>query len=210
MPEWIGRNIQQFAVLNPNYEIRLHLGPAELSAKYEPVYEAKYADHEWARRSDLLRLCILKKHGGWYFDTDFFPFRPIECIVREWNLTGDRCFTVPVGEIIANGILGACPEDPGILSIVDELDQYLRLRIIEHQWGAFGTVRAVRAFEKHPKHFQLGRREQFFPVSENDRERAIDEYKQIANGVPYTDFYPESTYMMHLHCQDELELDKIR
>jgi hypothetical protein len=45
-------------------------------------------------KSDLLRLSALKKFGGFYFDTDFWPLRPLSQVIGEYSLDrlGDRMF----------------------------------------------------------------------------------------------------------------------
>jgi hypothetical protein len=31
---------------------------------------------------------VFNEHGGWYFDTDFWPFRPLDDIERAFMLDG--------------------------------------------------------------------------------------------------------------------------
>ncbi len=88
LPDWAEKNIAEFKRLNPNYEIMLHgeevLLP-ELQNKYEQIWDV-------TSKSDLLRISALKQFGGWYFDTDCRPLRPIDDIVNAYGLTGEKLF----------------------------------------------------------------------------------------------------------------------
>jgi len=107
-PEWVKRNIAEFRRLNPEYEIRVH-GEDALDPAYRPIYDQM---PELASKADLIRYSVLARQGGWYFDTDCFPCRPIAHAERAWQLDGSRLFLVEQYEPaspkwLGNGVLAA-------------------------------------------------------------------------------------------------------
>ena len=88
MPEWAIDNISRFVALNPGYQVVVH-GEEALLSKYREWY-AQSAN--FAHTSDLLRYSILQAEGGWWFDVDIYPFRPVADIERSYCLDGSRLF----------------------------------------------------------------------------------------------------------------------
>jgi len=88
MPEWAADNIERFRRLNPDYEVRIH-GEEALLPKYRILYDAATT---FAHTSDLLRYSILQRYGGWWFDADIFPFRPVRDIESAYALDGHQLF----------------------------------------------------------------------------------------------------------------------
>ena len=88
MPSWARSNLDRFRALNPDYEVLFH-GEEVLLDKYRAVYDRIDAP---SSRSDLLRYSALQRHGGWYWDLDFVPFRPVADIVRAFQLDGSTMF----------------------------------------------------------------------------------------------------------------------
>ncbi|HUX01469.1 MAG TPA: glycosyltransferase, partial [Phycisphaerae bacterium] len=106
MPEWAERNLDAFGRLNPDYEVMIH-GEEVLLDRYRPIYD-RITD--LCSRADLLRYSALQRYGGFYFDIDFWPLRPLDDLVRAWSLNGDTMFlTEQNGHLnpalpIANGV----------------------------------------------------------------------------------------------------------
>jgi len=88
LPEYAQRNIAEFHRLNPEYEIRLH-DESSLLPGYRVLFD-KLTDT--SSKADLLRYSVLERHGGWYFDVDYWPFRPVDDIVKAYDLQGDKIF----------------------------------------------------------------------------------------------------------------------
>lgn len=115
LPEWGRRHMAEFARLNPGYEVRLH-GDEALAPDY--AYLAGQCTDP-AQVADLIRYSVLEREGGWYFDLDFLPFRPLAEAEAAWGITGDKLALARIrghrsGEIapFANGILAAAPGLP--------------------------------------------------------------------------------------------------
>src|SRR3990167_2652504 len=86
LPEWGRRHMAEFARLNPGYEVRLH-GDEALAPDY--AYLAGQCTDP-AQVADLIRYSVLEREGGWYFDLDFLPFRPLAEAEAAWGITGDK------------------------------------------------------------------------------------------------------------------------
>ena len=105
MPQWCHQNISRFADLNPSHEIRLHRSSKELLPQYAPKYQAC---ETVSMQADLLRMSVLEKYGGWYFDTDIFALRSVSKIESAYDI-GHRIFTPAYQGTseISNSILAA-------------------------------------------------------------------------------------------------------
>jgi hypothetical protein len=121
LPTWAVGNIHQFTRLNPNYEIRIH-GEEVLLPELADAYELAM---DLSSKADLLRYSALSLYGGWYFDVDFWPLRPLDDAVRAWELTGDKLFlSRQQGHLcdklpFANGMLACKTESHGLADIID-------------------------------------------------------------------------------------------
>lgn len=111
LPEWARRNAEAFKRINPGYAVRLHdecsLAP-ELGRRY-----AEAAD--LAAKADLIRYSVLRREGGWYFDIDFWPVRPVSDVLRRFPLDGSRLFLARQAHNVnaafpySNGVLACAP-----------------------------------------------------------------------------------------------------
>ena len=88
MPEWGRRNIREFRRLNPEHEVRVH-GEEVLLDCFRQAYGMTV---EPCSKADLLRYSALERFGGWYFDVDYWPFRPVCDAERAWALDGKKLF----------------------------------------------------------------------------------------------------------------------
>ena len=90
MPTWAWRNVSLFADINPGWAIDLRRDAAELHPSYRAAYAAAVTPQ---MQSAILRLDVLEREGGWYFDTDIMPLRPIADIEVTYAI-GERLFAV--------------------------------------------------------------------------------------------------------------------
>jgi len=163
MPEWAERNIEEFRRLNPGHEIRVH-GEQVLLSEYREAYDAST---EPCTKADLIRYSVLETEGGWYFDVDFWPFRPLDDIVRAYALDGAALFvTQQHGNknptlVHSNAVLAAGPEC-GVWPFIKE---YVQAHIPPNAQFRYGPGMMTELVEKHPKRFVVGDWPWFYPAA---------------------------------------------
>jgi hypothetical protein len=109
LPDWAARNIEEFRRLNPEHEIKLH-GSDAICDEYRPLCTP---DEHASTRSDLIRYGILEREGGWYFDVDYWPLRPVSDIESAFQLDGSELFCGWMNNPrINNGVLACGPGLP--------------------------------------------------------------------------------------------------
>ena len=164
MPAWAEANLERFRELNPEFEVAVH-GEGALLPKYESVYEQLRCA---SSRSDLLRYSVLQRHGGWYFDLDFYPMRPLADVVRAYELSGDTMFVSrQAGQknpklVYANAPLAAEADWLG-WELIDEI---VLSRKPPYGRTAFGPELIVQAVRKRPRLFTVADTPWFFPAAE--------------------------------------------
>jgi hypothetical protein len=104
LPDWAARNIEEFRRLNPDHQVRLH-GEEAAPKRFAAQYAA--AEHP-STRSDLIRYELLAAQGGWYFDVDYWPVRPVADIERAYLLDGGRLFAAWMNNPRINNSVLAC------------------------------------------------------------------------------------------------------
>jgi len=114
MPEWAEWNIREFRRLNPDHVLCIHHEDA-LADEYRELYDQV---DDLASKADLLRYSVLERYGGWYFDVDTVPLRPVSDIVNAYQLDGSKMFVgaqyPPHNKLwIANGAIGVSADWPG-------------------------------------------------------------------------------------------------
>lgn len=92
--------------MSKGYEFKLHTDDSELKESYRPIY------NQWCKKpqskSDLLRLSVLEKYGGWYLDFDVYLNRQLIDIVEYIDI---KKYNVPrMGGMLNPDIL-YCPKD---------------------------------------------------------------------------------------------------
>jgi len=211
-PEWAEFNMQRFRELNPDYVVMVH-GEEALDEAMRPGYDAITGEHKWARKSDILRVCILARYGGWWFDWDFLPFRPLADILWENDTSGGFFLTQGTPKLVANGVIGAAPESEGF-RIVRRVVARMAERPIGREWGAFGPALYTRLAVQHPGMAVVGAQEMFYPLQDRDASRAAyvalrsDCSQEAVNRTlgAYTQARP---YMLHMSMMDELTLPEV-
>ncbi len=79
MPDMVKRNVDRWAVLNPDFEICLyHEGNIDVSA-YEFGRRA-LEQEKWGFLVDIIRPQALLREGGFYLDADVELVRPLNCL----------------------------------------------------------------------------------------------------------------------------------
>lgn len=117
---WLGNNYKHDIVdhtikINPDHEIIVWRDQSLLPDSWRNCYDT-YATLP-QMKSDLLRLCALRKYGGLYIDFDCVMKTNATNIIGNWNL-----FTVPAmcdGVILPGNIL-YCPKDWDYWECVDK------------------------------------------------------------------------------------------
>jgi len=184
MPEWAGDNIERFAVLNPDHGICIHRNADKLMPEYRDAY-----GHcpNVSAQSDLIRLSVLERHGGWYFDTDTYALRPVADIERA-NYIGN-CLFVPASRgtaELSNPILAA-PQTCRIWSAVHEF--IANADLPSKDFLFFGTRLLAYLRLRHPSLIKLGRPGDFSVKGEGH----LDTYNRLMAG----EAVPTNAYAIH-------------
>lgn len=77
LPAWAAANIERWRVMNPDSEVVVHRDSSLLWEPWRPVFDC--CPHIQGK-SDLLRMSVLRRNGGWYADCDTVPLRPLSCL----------------------------------------------------------------------------------------------------------------------------------
>jgi hypothetical protein len=99
MPDWAQANIGRFAALNPGWAVLLH---NQNFAMHESYRRAMKVATTVGGQCDILRLACLETFGGWYFDWDVYPLRPID-ETDTAGMIGDKL------------LLWTCPQTSGMM-----------------------------------------------------------------------------------------------
>lgn len=166
MPEWGKANIARWRELNPDFDIQMH-GEEALDQRFRRQWDLiGDRPHSLEMKSDLIRLSVLLKTGGWYWDVDFTPFMSIRAMCDAMFGNTDKnpgentiLFSDAERDIVANGAIGCRAHDDGIKAVV---------AIVEAQeskdpWS-FGTWPAWRAVQNNPDIFHQAPLSKIIPV----------------------------------------------
>lgn len=148
LPAWAKANIAEWRRLNPEFEIKMH-GEEVLDPRFKDHYaRINHPQHALAIRSDLLRLSALLRHGGWYWDTDFWPLVSCrEMVNRAGNLHKKTLlFARKDKEVVANGAIATRKDAPGLLALVELV---LSQRMAHPEWWDYGTYCTREAIKRH-------------------------------------------------------------
>jgi FkbM family methyltransferase len=100
--------------MNPGWDFMLWEDP--LDPKEFKSFELFSRCSSLAQVSDLVRLEILHKFGGFYVDWDCEPIRPLEPLRKFPLILGTEN-----GMFLGSGVIGAEPGDPSILECLDRI-----------------------------------------------------------------------------------------
>lgn len=208
MPDWVERNINEFKRLNPAYRVMIH-GEEVLLSPLRKIYDnCSYI----ASKSDLLRYSALRKFGGWYFDTDFWPFRPLDDIVNAYGLDGFRMLisrqagNYNLQNIYANAPLAVSNESYAI-------DELLNMCLAVKSTGriAYGPSLIKSFVNAHPDKCFVSDSCWFFPANTSSAvayyNKILSGYKDIALHM-CADTKGQMPFAMHLWAGGQKELSE--
>lgn len=210
IPDWARDNIAQFKLLNPDYRIMIH-GEEIMLPFFQDAYNGITNEHIYSRRSDILRICALLRHGGWYFDCDFLPFRPINDIYREYPQTND-CFITHCDYLhgkpwMANGIIGSTKDSAFLAQIVRSIlmKNFNREPLC---WGSYGTEIVTNLQKQFPHLVTIGPKIDFYQHAPPE---TFELYKQIRESGFNRKFIKQLVnnpmlFTLHIGMQDKVTL----
>ena len=205
MPDYARRNIARFRRLNPDWRVMVH-GEEVLLPVFRAGYDAITGEHQWARKSDLLRVSALRKFGGWYFDCDFLPLRPLADVVADTDLTCGCLLTRGTPELTANGIIAVAVTSPFLDTLVEGLTALAGDPVNQH-WGAFGPQFYTELAAEHAADVVIGDMGAYYPVQDRAESQAAYLRLTAAGCSPEAcriEFGDARPYMMHMNMQDSL------
>lgn len=74
----VARNIGRIAEVNPGYELHVHDESMKVLPKWRPAFD-HWADCPRAR-SDVARMNLLERYGGWWLDSDVLCCRSLDVL----------------------------------------------------------------------------------------------------------------------------------
>jgi mannosyltransferase OCH1-like enzyme len=205
LPEWARYNIERFKKLNPGWVVLIH-GESVLLAGLRELYAKIAGEYMLPRKSDLLRLSALTKFGGWYFDVDFLPLRPIADILALHNGLPEGFFLTRASpSLVANGVIAASVNSP-ILKAMLELAKQRVLTGIGLAWDALGPRLATTVHELYGGKFQLGDTAKFYPILHERRQEAQQAYQKLvaadcSDAAQQEAFGDRRPFALHMHMQ---------
>lgn len=171
-PAWVDRNLAEWRRLNPDFQIHVH-GAEVCLPELRPAFDAAAS---WSSKSDPLRYSALARFGGWYFDVDFWPLRPLAAAYDSWDLRPDRLFVSRQqghrsGDRLpyAATPLACGPESPAIRHVVRACAATSADSRI-----AFGPDLIKRLVDADPHLFEVAEAGWFFPIAIDDAGAAYD------------------------------------
>ena len=110
-------NIEQASLINSDFNISVirNLGDFELDAQSETYVKYCFENKKWANLSNLLRLLVIYKYGGFYLDTDILCIKSFDGLCKYDNLYGREC-----GQYINNAIFGGVKNSPFLRELIEK------------------------------------------------------------------------------------------
>ncbi len=215
-PWWAEKNAEFFARFNSEFEVSFR-GEEVLLPCFAHAYGRinESPNNQYARRSDILRVCALLRYGGWYFDCDFLPIRPLADLYREYGHFPSQCFLTRCAnhhqtgrEIIANGVIASTPGSP-MLALIASGIQMAAETDRELAWDAYGPNLYTRLVGLHPELVRLGAMTDFYRIEDAEESQAA--YKRIAEakfsfGSQVKELGTPMPHMFHVAMRGETEL----
>lgn len=194
IPRWVVQNMKTWRDMNPEYRIVL-CGEKQLLPRYRTIADRVT---DMCSLGDLIRLSVLESSGGWYFDSDFVPLRPLAEMIRDYKVDNDFFITnqwQTGPKSFANGILGIGDGFDGwdlLHTLVDEQASFPLERT------SFGPLMFGKFMDRYDRSkTKIGKWENFY--WHRTRERALYAYEQVLLGhsdkvLPHT----HKVYTIHL------------
>lgn len=210
MPGWAKENIRLFKEMNPDFCSHIH-GEEVLLPAFKPAYNMIIGEHLYSRKSDLLRASILLQEGGWYFDCDFLPIRPMSEIYDNYEGFPRGCFITHGAYVknkpwIANGIIGT---EPGSAFMCRVRDAVVAHANRPSKWGTFGPNLFTDIVRGYPTMAHVGLIDDYYRLQK--REESMAAYDRISkSGYSREAIVKELgyplPYAMHVSMQDSLSI----
>ena len=162
MLDWVADNIRRFETLNPDRKICLHRDASELMPDYREAY-GHCANA--SAQSDLLRISILERHGGWYFDTDTFALRPLDEIERAYDI-GDRLFAPSPCDVGLDTPIMAASKECTVWPFVHEF--IAKAELPQKDFWYFANTMMAQINRDHPHLINIANHEDFVLEGEHN------------------------------------------
>ena len=190
MPGWVEANIARWRMLNPEYNFFIHDGK-NIPNRYKWVFNRvkevmQYSkDHKLpdiCSLSDVVRLAWLREHGGWYFDCDIVPFKPIDELCTDYNMRSRPDCYVPLQwqpgpKRISNAVIGLSTSAEAWNEIDAAINEFRDLsKPIERT--TFGPLLMTRLSNRCPA-VTIGKLADFYHIRFNPVGTAIRIYKEL-------------------------------
>jgi hypothetical protein len=200
LPAWAEKNIAEFKRLNPEFEVMVH-GEEILLEELKEIYAGiKHKEHGNSMRSDLLRLSALAKHGGWYFDVDFWPLISIASICAQTNgLHKNMLLFSSHADVVANGVI-ACRRDCQALKDVIAIVKSRKMHSPE--WWDYGTWCTHRAYHNQPERFNIQPLEKIIPIGGKENVLQVMKDQEKIDKIRSA-----GAWAIHFEMQDSLDFD---
>ena len=205
IPHWFTPILKKFKELNPDYRVETH-GEEALSERYSLPYGHLSRP---SSKSNLLRLSLLREHGGWYFDCDFVPIRPIDDIVADYGNIPRGFFLarqrhdreVSPSHHVSNGVIGAAP-DSRAWAVVDE--EFAKVPGPPYA-RVFGPDLMTRVAGRCGPAISVGQPKEFYPFPFGSGDVPVKAYRRwLASGLDGERLftaYKKIPYAFHLWSQ---------
>lgn len=141
LPLLVQRCVDSWAHFNPHFSIRV-LNDEKL-AEYLPEIPPQLQSHPVAKRSDWIRLELLRRYGGIWLDASTVLTQPLDWVLEEQqkvqaDFVGyflDRFTTQPQCPVVENWFMAAPPASPFINDLHREFSQQVITRSNEEYVG---------------------------------------------------------------------------
>ena len=112
-PDWVDQVRARWQALHPGWQVMMH-GKEVLLPELEKAY-----NQAWRRdmRSDLLRLCALRRFGGFYVDCDMVPVRSLDDLRPRRKMIVLQFRDGNLG----NGFMGSTKDNRTLVQIMEHL-----------------------------------------------------------------------------------------
>ncbi|WP_136442424.1 tetratricopeptide repeat protein [Pacificoceanicola onchidii] len=120
-----------------------------------------------AEESDLLRLCLLVKHGGVWADADDVLYGDLAGLLDE--VAGLMVYREALGGALGNNIIAAAPGHPALIHAAKLVRKALLDRTAEIAWGKTGPGVLTRAIAHFLVQTEVSRDDYPLTVIDNDR-----------------------------------------
>lgn len=118
LPKAVQANLASWTRQNPNYElVQINEDNFDLT-RYRFAKEA-YDAGAWAFASDVARLAVVHRYGGFYFDTDVRLIKPLDPLRRRKSVWGLEL----AGQVASGLIVGAHAGDDDLARLLKRYDE---------------------------------------------------------------------------------------